>query len=114
MSEDDGKEYWKAIKEIGFGKSEDEPLTEQELRQIFIYNKILEGEKTRYEILTTKIEELNKTINEKKLRTEDKIKENPLAYMAGAFIGGLVTGFLIRKGQTLIVRNVEKQTNEKD
>lgn len=97
MLEDDDKEYWKAIKELEFGKSEDEPLTEQELRQIFIYNKILEGEKTRLEILTTKIDELNKTINEKKVSTEDKIKENPIAYVAGAFIGGLITGFLIRK-----------------
>ena len=101
MSEDDDKEYWKAVKELGFGKSEDEPLTEQELRQIFIYTKILEGEKTRLEILTAKIDELNKTINDKKVCTEDKIKKNPLAYIAGAFVGGLITGFLIRKGQNL-------------
>ena len=93
------KEYRKVLEEMGFEKSEDEPLTEQEMRQIFIYNKILEGERTSLNILTAKIDELNKTINEKKIFTQDKIKENPLSYIAGAFVGGLITGFLIRKGQ---------------
>lgn len=97
--EDDDKKYRKILKELGFEKPEDEPLTEQELRQIFIYNKILEEENTKFESLTVKIDELNKKINEKKVYTKDKIKENPLAYVAGAFIGGIVTGFLIRKGR---------------
>jgi hypothetical protein len=95
--ENDDKEYRKMLKEMGFEKSEDEPLTEQELRQIFIYNKIIEGEKTRLQILTARIDELNKTINERKVLTEDRIKKNPLAYMTGAFLGGILTGFMIGK-----------------
>ena len=31
------KEYRKVLKELGFEKPEEEPLTEQELRQVFIY-----------------------------------------------------------------------------
>lgn len=56
------------------------------------------------ETLTIKIDELVnainekvKAINEKKVVTEEKIKENPLAYIIGAFIGGLAVGLLIRK-----------------
>lgn len=101
-------EYRKALAEMGFEKYEDEPLTEQELRQIFIYNKILEGERTRLDILTTRIDELNKIIDEKKVSTEDKIKKNPLAYMAGAFVGGMITGFLIRKGHISSVMNIAR------
>jgi ElaB/YqjD/DUF883 family membrane-anchored ribosome-binding protein len=51
------------------------------------------------EALTTKIDELTKEIKEKKVVTEEKIKENPLAYVVGAFVGGLVVGLLIRKGK---------------
>ena len=94
---DKDKEYRKILEEMGYEKSEDEPLTEQELRQIFIYNKILEGEKTRLQILTAKIDELTKAIDDKKIYTKDKIKENPLAYMAGSFLGGVVVGYIIGK-----------------
>lgn len=48
--------------------------------------------------LTEKIEELTTAIKEKKAITEEKIRENPLAYVIGAFIGGLVVGFVFRKG----------------
>jgi hypothetical protein len=94
---DKDKEYRKILEEMGYEKSEDEPLTEQELRQIFIYNKILEGDKTMLQVLTAKIDELSKTIDEKKIYTKDKIKDNPLAYMAGSFLGGAIFGYIMSK-----------------
>lgn len=99
------KEYRKSLEEMGYEKSEDEPLTEQELRQIFIYNRIMEGEKTRLGVLNAKIEELNKLINDKKAYTQDKIKENPVAYMAGAFVGGLFVGYLMGKVKGITERS---------
>ena len=51
------------------------------------------------ETLTAKINELTKEVKEKKEYTEEKIKENPLAYMAGAFAGGLIVGYLIARGK---------------
>ncbi len=51
------------------------------------------------ENLTIKIDELAKAIKEKKVVTEEKIKENPLGYIIGAFVGGLVVGLLIRQGK---------------
>jgi F0F1-type ATP synthase assembly protein I len=50
------------------------------------------------ETLTKKVEELQKTIKEKKEDVEGKIKENPLAYVAGSFAGGVIVGYLIRGG----------------
>jgi seryl-tRNA synthetase len=51
--------------------------------------------------LTVKIDELSKTIGktigEKKEYAEGKINENPLAYMAGAFVGGVIVGYVIRR-----------------
>lgn len=104
------EDYRKLLEEMGYEKSEDEPLTEQELRQIFIYNKIMEGEKTKLGILTAKIEELNKAINEKKTYTKDKIKESPIAYMTGAFIGGVFVGYLMGKGKNITERGKEKDS----
>jgi ElaB/YqjD/DUF883 family membrane-anchored ribosome-binding protein len=53
--------------------------------------------------LTVKIDELSKTIGktigEKKEYTEGKINENPLAYVAGAFVGGVIVGYLIAGGK---------------
>jgi ElaB/YqjD/DUF883 family membrane-anchored ribosome-binding protein len=51
-----------------------------------------------------KIDELSKaigkTIGEKKEYAEGKINENPLAYVAGAFVGGVIVGYVMgrRKG----------------
>jgi F0F1-type ATP synthase assembly protein I len=46
-----------------------------------------------------KIEELTKsiekTLGEKQEYAEGKINENPLAYVAGAFVGGVIVGYLI-------------------
>ena len=107
---DNEKEYRKLLEEMGFEKSEDEPLTEQELRQIFIYNKIMEGEKTKLEALNAKIEELSKIINEKKVYTTDKIKENPVAYVAGAFVGGVLVGYIM--GNVRQVLGKDKPTGD--
>ena len=51
-----------------------------------------------------KIDELSKTIGEtigeKKEFAEGKINENPLAYVAGAFIGGVIVGYLMGRGKS--------------
>ncbi len=62
----------------------------------------MEGEEEKetsktLKVLTTKIDELTKVIKEKKVVTEEKIRENPLACVLGAFVGGLVVGLLIGK-----------------
>jgi len=50
-----------------------------------------------------KIDELSKSIEQslgkEKGNAEDKIKENPLAYMAGAFIGGAILGYVMSRGK---------------
>lgn len=51
------------------------------------------------EKLTVKIDELTNVFKEKKTITEHKIMEHPLAYMIGAFAGGLIVGLLIEKGK---------------
>jgi F0F1-type ATP synthase assembly protein I len=54
--------------------------------------------------LTVKIDELSKTIGktigEKKKYAEGKINENPLAYMAGAFVGGVIVGYVMGRGKS--------------
>lgn len=50
-----------------------------------------------------KIEELTKsiekTLGEKKEYAEAKINENPLAYVAGAFVGGVIVGYVMGRGK---------------
>ena len=50
-----------------------------------------------------KIEELNKsiekTLGEKQKYAEGKISENPLAYVAGAFVGGVIVGYVMCRGK---------------
>ncbi|MFZ3167539.1 MAG: hypothetical protein WA130_07970 [Candidatus Methanoperedens sp.] len=61
----------------------------------------MEDEEIKHTIneLTVKINELSKsiekTLGEKKEYTEGKINENPLAYMAGAFLGGVIIGYVM-------------------
>ncbi len=45
--------------------------------------------------LSAKIDELCKVLTEKKKQTEEKIREKPIAYVSGAFIGGLIVGYLL-------------------
>jgi hypothetical protein len=49
--------------------------------------------------IDNKINELSKsiekTIGEKQEYAEGKINENPLAYMAGAFVGGVIVGYVM-------------------
>ena len=53
--------------------------------------------------LSVKIDELSKsiekTLGEKKEYAEGKISENPLAYVAGAFVGGVIVGYMIGRGK---------------
>jgi hypothetical protein len=50
-----------------------------------------------------KIEELTKsiekTLGEKQEYVEGKINENPIAYVAGAFFGGIVMGYVMSRGK---------------
>ena len=54
--------------------------------------------------LDEKIEELNKsiakTLGEEQKYAEGKINENPLAYVVGAFFGGLLVGYVMGKGKS--------------
>jgi F0F1-type ATP synthase assembly protein I len=57
--------------------------------------------------LTVKIDEkidelsksIEKTLGVKQEYAEGKISENPLAYMAGAFVGGVIVGYVFGKGK---------------
>jgi hypothetical protein len=49
--------------------------------------------------LTVRVDKLSKSIGEKKEYTEGKINENPLAYMTGAFVGGVIVGYVMGKGK---------------
>ena len=53
--------------------------------------------------LSVKIDELSKsiemTLGEKKECAEEKIIENPLACVAGAFVGGVLMGYLVGGGK---------------
>lgn len=49
------------------------------------------------EALNARVNELSKMLEEKKGLTEEKIKENPYAYLMGAFIGGLILGFMMSR-----------------
>ena len=44
-------------------------------------------------------ESIGKAVMEKKESAEAKVNENPLAYMAGAFVGGILVGYLLRRGK---------------
>jgi hypothetical protein len=55
-------------------------------------------------IIDNKIEKLTKsiekTLGEKQEYTQGKINENPLAYMAGAFVGGVIMGYIMGRGKS--------------
>jgi ElaB/YqjD/DUF883 family membrane-anchored ribosome-binding protein len=42
---------------------------------------------------------IGKTVGEKKEYAEDKINQNPLAYVAGAFVGGVLVGYVMGRGK---------------
>ena len=54
--------------------------------------------------IDNKIDELSKsiekTVGEKQEYAEGKISENPLAYVAGAFVGGVIVGYLMGRGKS--------------
>jgi ElaB/YqjD/DUF883 family membrane-anchored ribosome-binding protein len=73
-------------------------MEEEELKQI----------KQTLNDLTVKIDDkidelsktIGKTIGEKKEYAEGKINENPLAYVAGAFVGGVIVGYVMGRGKS--------------
>ena len=44
-------------------------------------------------------ESIGKKVMEKKESAEAKVNENPLAYVAGAFVGGILVGYLLGRGK---------------
>jgi len=72
-------------------------MEEEELKQI----------KQTLNDLSVKIDEkidelsksIGKTIGEKKEYAEGKINENPVAYVAGAFVGGVIVGYMMGRGK---------------
>ena len=73
---------------------EEEKFMEEESKQI----------KQTLNDLSVKIDELSKSVEmtlcEKKEYAEEKINENPLAYVAGAFFGGVIIGFMMGRGRS--------------
>ena len=53
--------------------------------------------------LTVRVDKLSKAIEnmhgKKKECSEWKINENPLAYVAGAFVGGVIVGYVMGRGK---------------
>jgi len=72
-------------------------MEEEETKQI---NKTLND---LSDIIDNKIEKLTKsiekTLGEKQEYTQGKINEDPLAYMAGAFVGGVIMGYIMGRGK---------------
>ena len=56
------------------------------------------------DIIDNKIEKLTKsiekTLGEKQEYAQGKINEDPLAYMAGAFVGGVIVGYIMGRGKS--------------
>ena len=54
--------------------------------------------------IDNKIDELSKSIEKtlgvKQEYAEGKISENHLAYMAGAFVGGVIVGYIMSRGKS--------------
>jgi len=73
-------------------------MEEEESKQI---NKTLNDLSVK---IDRKIEEITKsigkTVGEKKECVEGKINENPLAYVAGAFVGGVIVGYVMNRGKS--------------
>ena len=73
-------------------------MEEEESKQI---NKTLNDLTVK---IDNKLEELSKSIEKavgmKQEYAEGKISENPLAYMAGAFIGGVIVGYVMSRGKS--------------
>jgi ElaB/YqjD/DUF883 family membrane-anchored ribosome-binding protein len=73
-------------------------MEEEEIKQI---NKTLNDLSVK---MDHKIEELTKsiekTLGEKQEYVEGKINENPLAYVAGAFVGGIIVGYVMSRGKS--------------
>jgi len=73
-------------------------MEEEEIKQIkHTINDLSVKMDNKIEELTKSIE---KTLGEKQKYAEGKIKENPLAYVAGAFVGGVIVGYVMGRGKS--------------
>jgi len=71
---------------------------EEEIKQISkTLNDLSVKMDARIEELTKSIE---KTLGEKQEYVEGKINENPIAYVAGAFFGGILMGYVMSRGKS--------------
>jgi ElaB/YqjD/DUF883 family membrane-anchored ribosome-binding protein len=76
---------------------EEEQVVRQEIKEI----------KHTLSELTAKFEDkfdelsksIGKRVGDQKESAEAKVNENPLAYMAGAFVGGVFVGYLLGRGK---------------
>jgi len=50
-------------------------------------------------IVSEKFDEIIKLFKDKKEIVEVKVKENPIAYITGTLVGGMLLGYLIGKGK---------------
>jgi hypothetical protein len=77
---------------------------------IFSRNSCIFGTDTLSVKMDHKIEELTKsiekTLGEKQEYVEGKICENPLAYVAGAFVGGILVGLCDEQGKKLVHQSI--------
>lgn len=68
-------------------------MNEEELKQI---NQTINELTAK---IDNKIEELTKSagkiLDDRKERAEKEVNNNPLAYMAGTFVGGVIVGYMI-------------------
>ena len=73
-------------------------MEEEESKQIkHTINDLIVKINDKIEELTRSVE---KTLGEKQECVGGKINENPFAYVAGAFVGGVIVGYVMSRGKS--------------
>ena len=68
-------------------------MSEEELKQISqTINELTTKIDNKMEELTKSV---RKTFDERRESAEKEVNKNPLAYMAGTFLGGIIVGYII-------------------
>ena len=77
---------------------EDEQVVKQEIKEIkYTLSDLTAKFEDKFDELSKSI---GKTVGEQKESAEAKINENPLAYVAGAFVGGVIVGYVMGRGKS--------------